>query len=307
MQARCMMILLLALLAASACGKSKAQSDGGSDALEADAPFGVGGNGETCETAIDVSGGGTLDGTTLGAPEHQTCNVGGVGVGARVYKIHTASAKRFIVRATPKATTPAFTNLSISVKRDCAQQFVCLVESLIHVEGDAPGTVKTVFDLNAGDTVYVFVTGALLDTVDKSQGDYTLTVAGDSGPDGDTCASAIDVSNGGSWGSSTITAKDDYQGGAGCDTPQPGPDRVYKLKSPQARAYNLWLDDSTGGSNNLSIFAMNDCGSQACTPLKQLGYPGGDLEADAGTTYSIVVKGQMTAGTDYMLHVKPKP
>jgi hypothetical protein len=302
MQARYVAFALMLIGSGSACGDET--SSGVVDALEPDATFGGGGNGETCATAIDVSAGGTLNGSTLDAPEHLTCTVGGVGVGARVHTIHTSTAKRFVVRATPAVTTPDFTNLSLSVKRDCAQPLVCVVESLIHVEGDTPGTVKAVFDLQAGDTVFVFVTGWLASDVNNARGDYTLTVEVDPGPDGDDCGSAIDVTNGGSWGSSTTSAVDDYQGGAGCGTPQAGPDRVYKVMSSQAHTYNLRLDAFSGGTNNLSMFVMNNCDTEACTALTS-GNLGADLAAAAGTTYSIVVKGQMTAGTDYMLHVRP--
>ena len=75
-------------------------------------------SGESCNKAIDVSGGGVFQGSTLNAPyEYQTCNVGGVGVGARVYTLQTSTAQRFTVEATP--TTAAFTHLSMAVKRDC--------------------------------------------------------------------------------------------------------------------------------------------------------------------------------------------
>ena len=298
--------LLVGVLAMTGCAGETGAS--GPDGGERDGSTGTGtGTGETCATAIDVSAGGAFTGSTLDAPnQYQTCGVGGVGVGARVYTLQSTVATRFVVEASAAASTPAFTNLSLAVKRDCAQEFVCLDESLIKTVG---GSVKVSFEIGPGERVFLFVTGWLNSDESSAKGDYALSVSTDTGPSGTDCATGIDVTGGGSWGASTASGVDDYAGSSGCGAQPSGADRVYAIDSSAARTYTLMLDTTSGNPGNqfmnLGLFVMSDCGSQACVPLTPLGFIGGTFTATPGTAYSVVVKGDMSSDNNYILHVNP--
>ena len=174
---------------------------------------------------------------------------------------------------------------------------------MIHLAGGT--SVKTVFDLEAGKRVFLFVTGALLDDPSTAKGHYTLNVQTDPSPSGNNCSTAIDITRGGSWGSSTVGTGDDYQPGASCTKPHlPGPDRVYTVTSPTTRKYNLRLDTFSGGESQLSLFVMNGCNPQTCATVSMPGSLGGEFTATAGTSYFIVVKGTMSPGNNYILHVE---
>lgn len=272
---------------------------------------GVAKHGETCAEAIDISCGGTFTGSTVGkADDYQTCNTGGVFGGDIAYVVHSPIAQRFSVLATPSASTPNY-KIAVHVKRDCAKQFECLSESNIHVNGPAPGSVLDVFDIGAGETAFVIVDGVRFSTVGEENGDYTMTVTPDQTPGATTCANAIDVSNGGSFGSTTLGAGDEYNGN-GCAAQKAGDDRVYTLMTSTSKTFELRLDTSSGsGTADVALYIKTDCAASSCVPETNDGTLGAHTRMQLTTTpnvrYYIFVDGKMDPGVNYILHVDPNP
>lgn len=270
---------------------------------------GESGSGEGCMEAIDASCGGTFTGSTVGEEDrYQTCNVGGVFGGDRAYVVHSPVPQRFTVRVEPDATTPDY-QIAIHVKRDCAKMFECLSESMIHTEGGVPGTVQSVFDLGAGETAYVIVDGVALDVPEDANGDYKMTITRDAAPAATDCTNAIDVSDGGSYGSTTRGASDD-QNGSGCSVQKAGEDRVYTIMTAESRTYDLWMDQFSGsGMPDLAIYVKTDCAAQSCVPETKNNMLGGPhrllLTTEPGVRYYVVVDGDMSPGVNYILHVNP--
>ncbi len=148
-----------------------------------------------------------------------------------------------------------------------------------------------------------------LEIPENASGDYKMAITRDATAAATGCANAIDISNGGSFGSTTIGAGDDVNG-SGCTVEKAGEDRVYSIKTADSRTFDLWLDMFSGsGMPDLAIYLKTDCNAAACVPEVENDKLGGPhrllFTTEPGIQYYLVVDGAMSPGVNYILHANP--
>ena len=128
---------------------------------------------------------------------------------------------------------------------------------------------------------------------------------------GDTCADAVDVSGGADFDAeTTIGANDDYEAGLGDDGcpsgAASGPDRAYRITSPEARIYNVRVVPE--GSFDPMIYVRRDCDRGECVDGTVLRGPGESetlsFSVLAGETVYVIVDGELFSEGNYAFDVE---
>jgi hypothetical protein len=128
-------------------------------------------------------------------------------------------------------------------------------------------------------------------------------------PSGETCATAIDVTAGGTFTDTTVGAGDDYSAaGAGCPTGglASGPDRAYFVRPSAPTSYRVTVMP-TSATFDPMLVAVTDCAAPGCVAGTRLNGPGVmeqiTFDVAADQTVFVVVDGENFSSCPYTLTV----
>lgn len=139
--------------------------------------------------------------------------------------------------------------------------------------------------------------------------------AGGTANGGDVCASALDVTGGGTFTGSTMNATDDYApSGAGCPTggAASGRDVTYVVKPTSGKMYTVKVTPlAATPSFDPMLYAVSTCGGTGClagTVLNGAGEPEQiTFSAGAGQTVFVVVDGELASRGQFEMVVTATP
>lgn len=241
---------------------------------------------DQCSGAIDVTSGGTFQGTTINATGDYTPNASGLGgctgftANSRdvTYAVTLAAGERL------QASLDAPWDASLYVVTDCA------MAASSCVAGQDNGNPEQV-DYTATNAGTYFI---IVDGYGSARGAFTLDVTVTPPVQGgDTCATAVMVpSGGGSFQSTTTGLANDYDPPIACTGyTQPGPDQVYAVAAAAGDVIEATSDFAMGLDG--SLYVVTDCANlgASCT---------GADDGLGGQPESLRVVAQ-TAGTHYVV------
>ena len=141
--------------------------------------------------------------------------------------------------------------------------------------------------------------GAEPDADDDSNGDN-----GDDPLEGDTCETAIDVTDGGMWeDESTLEMNDQYDPSFEDDCPTflaSDRDRVYFVAPEETTTYEVSVEPDSDDFSTL-LYVRQDCEAEAC--LAGTTFPTLTFDAEGGVESFIIVDGQAGHSGDFDLEV----
>jgi hypothetical protein len=220
--------------------------------------------GERCETAVPVTPGTLTGQTTVGYGNDYSSAAAGNGCGLdpgpdRVYSVVLPNGKRLTASVSPEGDggsyDPSIYLVSGPASNCSATPRVCLARD----DAGGPSQRNTVSYTNrtgSDRTIFIVVDSYLA----GAAGPFTLEVAVDTPPEGDSCQNAVAVSAGVLPGQSLDGFTNDYSGASsqnGCTGSDAGRDRVYSVTVPSGQRLTASITpEGDGGSFDPSIYLI---------------------------------------------------
>lgn len=217
--------------------------------------------GDRCETAIAVTSGASVNGTTVNFTNDYSagtnCASSTASAGTDVvYKIDVPAGQRLTATLTPTAGFDASLSLVAGPAASCnASPRVCLASAAVAGAGVAE-TASYLNATTATQTVFMIV-----DSPAGAGNTFSLQATVGAPPPGDVCASAVTLTaNTALMGQTTVGFGNDYTGGTGCSTASGGPDALYKIDVPNNQMVSVAVTPVAGFDPSVSLLV----GATAC-------------------------------------------